>query len=200
MSPDDRRQALVQATLPLLYQHGRGVTTRQIAEAAGVAEGTVFRAFGDKETLITAAVERHLDPEPFRRQLALIDPALPLEHKVRAVIALLQSRFAGIFSLMSALGQHERPKHSHSSAAAEYAGVVAEMLRPDLARLSWPAERVAPLIRLIAFSTSLPMFNEQSPFGLDDLTRFVLYGIAGGPGAAAASPAVSASAFPGHNQ
>ena len=56
MTPDDRREALVDATIPLLHEHGRTVTTKQIADAAGVAEGTIFRAFGSKDDLIHAAV------------------------------------------------------------------------------------------------------------------------------------------------
>ncbi|MCU1430433.1 MAG: DNA-binding transcriptional regulator, AcrR family, partial [Actinomycetia bacterium] len=36
---------IVAATLPLLLEHGDRVTSRQIAEAAGIAEGTIFRAF-----------------------------------------------------------------------------------------------------------------------------------------------------------
>ena len=50
-----------------------------VADCAGIAEGTIFRAFGSKDELIQAAVARHLDPEPFRRQLRAIDPLLPLE-------------------------------------------------------------------------------------------------------------------------
>ncbi len=39
---DERRAALIAATEPLLEQFGRDVSTRQIAEAACVAEGTIF--------------------------------------------------------------------------------------------------------------------------------------------------------------
>ena len=56
LSPDDRRRALIDATLPLLRTHGPTVSTRQIAEAAGVAEGTIFRAFPSKDDLINEAV------------------------------------------------------------------------------------------------------------------------------------------------
>ena len=41
LAPEDRRAALVEVTLPLVLEHGRAVTTAQIAEAAGVAQGTI---------------------------------------------------------------------------------------------------------------------------------------------------------------
>ncbi|WP_217615708.1 TetR/AcrR family transcriptional regulator [Cellulomonas sp. GbtcB1] len=62
MSRDERRAAIALATVPLLEAHGAQVSTRQIAVAAGVAEGTLFRAFDDKVELLTAAAERALDP------------------------------------------------------------------------------------------------------------------------------------------
>ena len=74
MSADDRRAALVDATLPLLLEHGRTVTTRQIAEAAGVAEGTIFRVFDSKDDLVAAALDRAFDIEPFLADLRRIDP------------------------------------------------------------------------------------------------------------------------------
>src|SRR6516164_11766617 len=64
LPPDDRRAALIEATIPLLREHGLLVTTRQIADAAGVAEGTIFGVFNDKASLIRAAVIKTLDPGP----------------------------------------------------------------------------------------------------------------------------------------
>ena len=65
---------LVSATLRLLTDHGQGVTTRQIAEAAGVAEGTIFRAFPDKDSLIDAAIEAAFNPASLEVAIAAIDP------------------------------------------------------------------------------------------------------------------------------
>jgi AcrR family transcriptional regulator len=64
LSPDDRRAALIEATVPLLLESGSAVSSRQIAQAAGVAEGTIFRVFPDKNSLILAAIRHALDPEP----------------------------------------------------------------------------------------------------------------------------------------
>src|SRR3954470_21935241 len=62
MSPDERRKAIVRAMLPLLVERGDEITTRQIAEAAGIAEGTIFRVFPDKKALMLAAAEEAINP------------------------------------------------------------------------------------------------------------------------------------------
>src|SRR3954466_12031059 len=109
MPPDDRRAELIRRVIPLLKQYGRDVSTRQIAEACGVAEGTIFRAFGDKESLIAAAIETYFDPLPFRAALSGIDPDLPVEQKLSAVLELLRDRFSGVIGFMSALRMTEGP-------------------------------------------------------------------------------------------
>jgi AcrR family transcriptional regulator len=57
MDADDRRDMIVEAAMPLLVEHGAKVTSKQIADAAGVAEGTMFKAFGDKESLLHFAAK-----------------------------------------------------------------------------------------------------------------------------------------------
>lgn len=50
----ERREAILEASLHLFAQHGlHGVTTRQIAEAAGVSEALLYRHFDSKEDLYT---------------------------------------------------------------------------------------------------------------------------------------------------
>src|SRR3954466_11225170 len=62
MSPDDRRKAIVRALVPLLVERGSEVSTREIAQAAGIAEGTIFRVFPDKARLMLAAAEEAINP------------------------------------------------------------------------------------------------------------------------------------------
>src|SRR5664279_4342047 len=63
MSPLDRRQAIIAATTDLVLEHGTEATTRQIADACGIAEGTLFRVFESKDEILAAVVEQLLDPK-----------------------------------------------------------------------------------------------------------------------------------------
>lgn len=104
LSATERRAEIVAATLPLLLAHGPAVTTRQIAEAAGVAEGTIFRVFPTKESLIGAVVESAFDMTSIDASLLAIDPALPLEDRLVAAVDILRRRFADIHQLHTAVG------------------------------------------------------------------------------------------------
>lgn len=91
MSREDRRAAIAEATVPLLEQHGATVTTRQIAEAVGVAEGTLFKAFADKRELLMAAVARVFDTSAAVRELAALPPADDLAGELTAVVGQLDT-------------------------------------------------------------------------------------------------------------
>jgi AcrR family transcriptional regulator len=176
LSVDDRRAMILEAVMPLLTKHGRDISSKQIAEAAGIAEGTVFRAFGDKESLIDAAIVKFLDPEPLRLELRAIDPQLPLDQKVLAVVMLMKKRFGEVFRIMALVGGGPPPGRNTRQ---EFATIIARLLEPEAEQLNWPPERVAHIIRLITFAASMPMLNEHTEFTESELASIVLHGIVG---------------------
>ena len=66
-----------EALIPLLVERGGDVTTKEVARAAGIAEGTIFRVFPDKRSLLLAAAEEAMNPaggeEAFDEALADVD-------------------------------------------------------------------------------------------------------------------------------
>ncbi len=89
MSPDDRRKAIVRALLPLLVERGGEVSTREIALAAGIAEGTIFRVFPDKRSLMLAAAEEAINPADGQ---AAFDEAMAGESELRAKVVVAARR------------------------------------------------------------------------------------------------------------
>lgn len=174
MAPEARRAAIVAATIPLLATHGRSVTTRQIAQAAGIAEGTIFRAFPDKESLVAAAVEAALDPAPDDAALAAIDPALPLEARLREATAILRRRVAGIWKLMTAVGP-ERASAVRTRRPPDL-GALAGVFEPDRARLRLEPVACAQLLRGLVLAGSHPALAEE-PFVPEELVSVLLDGI-----------------------
>ncbi len=179
LSPEERREAIVAATRPLLHEHGRETTTRLIAEAAGIAEGTIFRAFASKEELFDAVLEAEFDPTAFLQDVAGIDPALALRDRLVAYTTLLQRRFVGIFSLMAAMGLRKPPDSLRSPELRERIATegLARILEPDADRFTLPVDRVVHLIRLLTFSGSHPHISDQRPLSPEEIVDVVLHGV-----------------------
>jgi AcrR family transcriptional regulator len=188
LAPEARKDMILAVVIPLIIEKGRDVTSREIAEACGIAEGTIFRAFGDKETLLNAAVDRYLDPRQLESNLRSISVELPLEVKIRAMFGLLVDRFSGVIHLYAALGRHGPPPR-REDAMHEFVRIINDLLAPDLNELRVLPETVAHYARIVAFSSALPVFSDTIPFSTDELVELLIHGVA----APAASTASSSS-------
>lgn len=171
MSLEDRRDALVQATIPLLLVHGANVTTSQIAKAADVAEGTVFRAFKDKQELIGRALKTAMEPDT---EIGLIDriPATdPIERRLVGGVAAVSGYLDRMWSLMSALrdtgfdphdGEERRREHKGPpEGMLEVMGRIAGLFEPDAERLRVEPALAARLLMGIVFTNRM----QQQGFG-----------------------------------
>jgi AcrR family transcriptional regulator len=179
LAPEERREAIIAATRPLLHEHGRATTTKLIAEAAGIAEGTVFRAFATKEELFDAVLEAEFDPTQFLHAIAAVDPDLDLRERMVAYVTLLQQRFVGIFSLMAAMGMRKPPAALNDPDVRKRlaTGGLALLLAPDAHRFTLPVERVVDMVRLLTFSGSHPHLSDQRPLIPEEIVDVILNGV-----------------------
>ncbi|GIG55455.1 TetR family transcriptional regulator [Demequina activiva] len=183
MAPEERRAMIVSASIPLIREHGAEVTTRQIAQAAGIAEGTVFRAFADKDALIDAAVEAIMDPSEVLAALAEIDPGATLESKVQQVVTLLHQRVLGVVTFMGALGPRDHARHRDSMShrrppLSEASGVVADLLEPHRDQLRIPVATAVDYLRVVVFGVSMPFLRAETDTDPVALADVILRGIA----------------------
>jgi len=178
LPPEERRRAIIAATLPLLIEHGASITTRQIAEAAGIAEGTIFRVFPDKESLIDAALESAFDSAELQSQLNAIDRSLDLDARLVVAIGHVQARIARIFQLMSSVQPSSNGKHpgkkppSHEDMAALVA-----LIEPDRAQLRLDPPAVAQVLRGLTFAGTHPMLALDGPMSPAEIVSLALDGV-----------------------
>jgi AcrR family transcriptional regulator len=191
MAPEARRAAIVAATRPLVQRQGTAVTTRQIAAAAGIAEGTIFRVFPDKESVVEAVVADAFDPAPALRELAAVDRSLPLRERLTEGVTVLQRRMAEVFGLLNALGwARTPPREGHPSpprpSGAQnpteindaFRAAVIDLVGPDACRLRVPPTEFAHVLRLLVFSGTHPLIADGRELDAEQIVSIMLDGLA----------------------
>ncbi|RKT53031.1 TetR family transcriptional regulator [Saccharothrix australiensis] len=162
MSPEDRREAIVAATVPLLFQHGANVTTSQIANAAGIAEGTVFRAFKDKQELIATCVRSVLDVEAELDLIAEAGQVDALADRLSWAISAVSGYMDRTWKLVGVLrdsgyhphhadGEHKRPPVEMQRITER----IAELFGPDADRLRVDPQLAARLLLGLVFTNRM---------------------------------------------
>lgn len=131
---EERRRAILEAA-ERLFADGRfdEVLMEDVAEEAGVAKGTIYRYFEDKESLyLTVLTEGFEELQRQIREVASPDPVDRLEHTVRAVVRYM-SRNRFLFRLMwrdeSEAARRREHRRRWKVQRAQLVDAVAQVLR-----------------------------------------------------------------------
>jgi AcrR family transcriptional regulator len=195
MSPDDRRQAIVRALVPLLVERGGDVSTREIAQAAQIAEGTIFRVFPDKRSLMLAAAEEAINPADGQ---AAFDDAMAglsgLRDKVVVAAQRVLDRMRMTMSVMIAVRAHlmwdeesqkADPVKKHFGppqfvldAQAELHGRLTSIFEEHRGELAVEPEVAAIALRSLIFGASRPELGLNPALTADQIADLLLSGVA----------------------
>ncbi|MEU5690395.1 TetR/AcrR family transcriptional regulator [Actinosynnema sp. NPDC020468] len=186
MSVEDRREAIVTATVPLLLAHGANVTTSQIAQAAGIAEGTVFRAFKDKRELIDTCVRSVLGVDTELDLLTDARRATTVAARVTEAIGAVTGYLDRMWQLMGVLRDsgfdpNEGRRKEHKGPPVEMRLItehVAALFEPDEADLRVDPHLAARLLLGLVFTNRMQGegFGESAA-DVDGLVEVFLHGV-----------------------
>lgn len=191
MAPDDRRRAIVDVVVPLLLRHGDAVTTKQIAEAAGIAEGTIFRVFPDKAALLMATAEETMNPATARAEIvAALEGVTDLRERVRLTTERLHARSERVMAVMIALRgvwMSSGPEHRHDrppgpppfivEANRALLETLTAVFEPHRAELTVEPRTAALLLRTLVLGSRHPGADEAQMLTPDEIADALLDGI-----------------------
>jgi AcrR family transcriptional regulator len=157
-----------------------------MAEAAGIAEGTIFRVFPDKQSVIIEAIKVSMDPAPVCDALDRISESAPMDSQLEVAATILLERSVRVAALVGVLRSARMtpstpPAHARRFVAASNAAILASLT--DLFARHADALRVAPSRAAVAFrgfifANAHPMVAPEEETTPREIIDLVLHGVA----------------------
>ena len=185
MSPERRRRAIIAAALPLLSEHGTNVTTSQIARAAGIAEGTIFRVFPEKRELVMATLRSAMSGEAELARIRRIPLDAPLAERLVAGLKAIedyQRRFWALLRVFRETGWQPASDAVQPGGTCEHPmtairTALQALLEPDASSLRIDPQAAAGLLLSLAFSSRMADHGLGEPSATaEELVDLFLHG------------------------
>jgi AcrR family transcriptional regulator len=184
LAPDERRQAILDAVIPLLLEQGATVTTAAMAEAAGIAEGTIFGVFPDKAALLYAAFETTMDPAAVVASLAAIDSNSPIDTQLETAAGALAQHFENVtafIGMLRSMPHHAKPHADAHRVAQKSMAAIAEsltqLMETHSSQLAVDPAQAALVLRGLVFTNTHRMLTSESKMATDQLVSILLNGV-----------------------
>jgi AcrR family transcriptional regulator len=176
LAPDARRAAIIEATLPLLAEHGPAATSAQIAKAAGISQGTIFHVFEDKQHLIDAAVRHLMDIEPLLADIEALRDEPSLRRRLAACADLLNGHLVRAMPVIMKCGMPDGHDAKGDMARRAQASI-ASLLEPDARSLTRPVGELGGMFFFLSVAAAqLAAMGEAAMPSGDDLATLFLDG------------------------
>jgi AcrR family transcriptional regulator len=194
MAPEDRRRAILEALIPLLVEKGGDVTTREIAQAAGIAEGTIFRVFPDKAALLFAAAEEAINPaggqESFEVAIADADD---LRGQIVVAATRILERMRLTMAVMGAVRPYLAAKYHEAPHSKKHVPLgppefmlkaqrdlherLTSLFAPYAEALAVTPETAALALRSLTFGAARPELGLSPALTPEEIADLVLHGV-----------------------
>lgn len=182
----DRRRAILDVVVPLLGEKGSSVTTAEIAQAANIAEGTIFRVFPDKSAVIFEAVKSAMDATPVVNAIGAISASAPMAKQLAEAARLLLDYVNRMMALGGSL-RFGSPLHGArrkdvaeliKTSSAAISAALADFFERHRAVLRVPPSTAAAAFRGLTFASAHPLLPPRERLALDEAVSILLSGIA----------------------
>ncbi len=188
LSPDERRSSIVEAVLPLVIERGELPSSREVAAAAGIAEGTIYRAFDDKAALLHAVAERALTMPPTPSGPLALEELPDLHARVAELARRMQQRMQIVHTVFMAVRRQLLSEGRHGPGEDGPPAYVAEaneqlhrrlvaVLEIDRDRLRVEPETAATVLRSLVFGCAHPAMGGE-PLTPEQIADLVIHGVA----------------------